>query len=63
METTLRLFGFPFGCDLLLIGCEKLIPATQYLLPLGGSEFAQLAGLLISYAGLVTIVDAFRSFR
>jgi len=45
MSTYIKIF---FALDLLLVALEHLAPAaTRKILPLGGSGFTQLAGLLL----------------
>jgi hypothetical protein len=51
------LIAVVLGTDLLLLGCEALVPASRSFLPIGGNHPSQVGGLLILAVGVWQILE------
>jgi hypothetical protein len=54
-----KLIEIVLGSELLLTGCETLMPVSHGILPLGGSHPSQIGALLVVSVGTIQIYKAF----
>jgi hypothetical protein len=54
-----KLIEVVLGSELLLTGCETLMPVSHGILPLGGSHPSQIGALLVVSVGTIQIYRAF----